>query len=298
MRPRSRLGRGFTLVEMIMVIVITGILGSMVAKFIKSAIDSYVDTARRAELTDMADTVLRRMTRELRLAVPNSVRVTSSGSVVYLELLLAKTGGRYVGTSAESCFVGGCSSITTLGSVVETFSGVPGVPGGPATGRYKLASIAGGSDRIVIYNQYNNEAGGCGADNPSAYCGDNTSLLDAATPVTDAGGQDVFSFANKLFVPAGGSPSQRFQIVDGAVTYACDTAAKTVTRYSGYGINALQIAPVGGVANLVATHVSACSFAYAQGVLERWGLATLSLELTEQGETVSLYYEMPINNSP
>lgn len=298
MRPRFRHGRGFTLVEMIMVIVITGILGSMVAKFIKGAIDSYVDTARRAELTDMADTVLRRMTRELRLAVPNSVRVTTSGGVVYLELLLAKTGGRYVGASAEPCFVSGCSSITTLGSVVETFSGVPGVPGGPSTGRYKVASITGGSDRIVIYNQYNNESGDCGADNPSAYCGDNTSLLDATAPATDAGDKDVFTFAAKLFVPAGGSPSQRFQIVEGPVTYACDKAAKTVTRYSGYGINAVQTAPVGGVANLVATHVSDCSFAYTQGVLERWGLARLSLELTEQGEAVSLYYEMPINNSP
>ena len=50
---------GFTLVEAIMVIVITGILAGMVAVFIKAPVDGYVDSVRRAELTDAADTALR-----------------------------------------------------------------------------------------------------------------------------------------------------------------------------------------------------------------------------------------------
>ena len=39
---------GFTLVEAIMVIVITGILAGMVAVFIKAPVDGYVDSVRRA----------------------------------------------------------------------------------------------------------------------------------------------------------------------------------------------------------------------------------------------------------
>ena len=50
MRPASNsTQRGFTLIEAIIVIVITGILAGMVAVFIRAPIDAYVDSARRAD---------------------------------------------------------------------------------------------------------------------------------------------------------------------------------------------------------------------------------------------------------
>ena len=71
--------RGFTLVELVMVIIITGVLAAALTVFMKPAIDSYFDTRRRADLTDMADTALRRMSQDIRSAVPNSIRsVTAS----------------------------------------------------------------------------------------------------------------------------------------------------------------------------------------------------------------------------
>ena len=85
--------RGFTMVELIMVIVITGILAASFSVFFKPAVDSYFDTRRRAEMTDMADTALRRINREVRRAVPNSVYVKNSGKC--LEFVPAKTGGLY-----------------------------------------------------------------------------------------------------------------------------------------------------------------------------------------------------------
>ena len=87
--------RGFTLIEMIIVIAITGVVGSMVAVFLRTPIESYVAQDRRARLADAADTALRRVTRDLRLALPNSVRVTSTGGVFYLEFLATRSGGRY-----------------------------------------------------------------------------------------------------------------------------------------------------------------------------------------------------------
>ena len=67
--------RGFTLIEAVMVITITGIVAAMVAIFIRTPIQSYFDLERRVEMTDTADTALRRIARDSRLALPNSVRV-------------------------------------------------------------------------------------------------------------------------------------------------------------------------------------------------------------------------------
>ena len=53
--------RGFTLVELIMVIVIMGVVGGMVSVFMKGPIDAYISGGRRAALTDTADTAVRRM---------------------------------------------------------------------------------------------------------------------------------------------------------------------------------------------------------------------------------------------
>jgi MSHA biogenesis protein MshO len=48
MRKVHKLHFGFTLIEMIMVIVITGILAGMVAVFIAKPVEGYADSVRRA----------------------------------------------------------------------------------------------------------------------------------------------------------------------------------------------------------------------------------------------------------
>src|SRR5262249_57485691 len=65
--------RGVTLIEMIVVIAITGIIAAAVAMFIRRPVEGYIDAARRAELTDIADTALRPMTRDLRSPLPNTI---------------------------------------------------------------------------------------------------------------------------------------------------------------------------------------------------------------------------------
>src|SRR5215210_7725394 len=92
--PASR-QRGVTLIEMVIVITITAIIAGGVAVFISRPFESYIDAARRAELTDIADTALRRMTRDLRTALPNSIRITTVAGVTYLEYLQTSGGARY-----------------------------------------------------------------------------------------------------------------------------------------------------------------------------------------------------------
>ena len=149
MMDRSINQRGFTLVEMIMVIVIMGIIGGIVAVFLRSPVEGYVASARRAEMTDIADTALRRINRDLRSALPNSVRVTGTcngTTTCYLEFLPTTGGGRYRASAAGG--TGSCAgvagntkgdalSFTTADTCFEVLGLMP--------------AVAAGSDEVVIY---------------------------------------------------------------------------------------------------------------------------------------------------
>jgi MSHA biogenesis protein MshO len=69
---------GFTLVELVVVIAVMGILSIGAVAFITDASDGYASTVRRTELGSTMRLAAERMTRELRNALPNSVRVSGN----------------------------------------------------------------------------------------------------------------------------------------------------------------------------------------------------------------------------
>ncbi|MDP1850621.1 MAG: prepilin-type N-terminal cleavage/methylation domain-containing protein [Solirubrobacteraceae bacterium] len=272
--------KGFTLVEMIMVIVITGIIGGIVAMFLKAPIRQYTDVARRADMTDIADTALRRIGRDLRLALPNSVRVTgpcNGTAACFIEFLPTKGGGRYrVGA-------GGTNDELDFSVADSTFEVLGPMPTG----------LVAGTDQIVVYN-----LGISGAD---TYAGDNRATVSA--PPAGA----VANITSKLF--PFDSPGHRFHVISAPVSYVCSPVAGgtggTLTRYWGYAIQATQpsntaVAPLSTASNaLLATHVSSCRFSYdAFVVAQRSGLVTTNLGITEEGETVTLYSAVHVSNQP
>jgi MSHA biogenesis protein MshO len=95
-------------------------------------------------------------------------------------------------------------------------------------------------------------------------------------------------------------------LVEGPVSYLCDVVAGTLTRYSGYAITSDQadrdsdaeLTAAGAVATLVANRVSNCNMAYAPGTSQRAGLVSLSLAVTDTGETVSLLHQVHVDNVP
>lgn len=269
MRPAMKSARGVTLIELIVVIVVTGIIASGVAVFIKRPMDSYVDASRRATLSDEADTALRRITRDLRTALPNSIRVDGSGKFVEF---IETTGGARYRAEVDS---GGGGDILDF-TAADTSFDVLGPA--PATGSH-----------VVVYNLFNS------GTTSNAYSGDNRTAL------TSTGANVVIS--SKLFPES--SPGKRFHVVSGPVTYGC--SGGQLLRYSGYAYNEPQVAPpVGGSSAVLAGNVDVddCSFTYTAGSLgERTGTVSILLSVTSNVlgggvEKVRLFQQVQVNNSP
>lgn len=267
---------GVTLVELIVVIAITSIIGAMVAIFIRRPVEGYADAARRASLTDEADTALRRMTRDLRLALPNSVRVDASGQ--FVEYIETTGGGRY---RAEVDSLGGGNPLdfTTADTIFDVI--------GPAPAR-----VAG--NHIVVYNLYNS------GTTSNAYFGDNRAVYSNL-----AGSTITIAAVTSLPFPEP-SPAKRFHVVSGPVTYGC-TGGQLI-RYSGYAYSTAQVAPPGGATAVVAANVdttpAGCLFVYAAGALsERTATVSIILPIisTPAGggtEQIRMFQQAQVSNAP
>lgn len=259
---------GFTLVEAIVVIVLTGILAGMVAVFIRAPIKAYFDVVNRAELTDVADTALRRAARDIRSALPNSVRIagTCNGiSTCYLEFVPIKSAGRY----RES----GPGDPLDFSAAADTFDVLgPGV------------NIAAG-DSIVIYN--------LGITGSDVYAG-----TDRRGATTTGTGLATAGYNGGAFPLS--SPARRFHVVGTPVSYVCNAGAGQLQRYAGYAFPVspfTQPQPPAGTPALLATNVSRCLFTY-QTLNQLNAMVTLELGLTKGGETVSLINQIHVNNVP
>ncbi|MDD5295938.1 MAG: type II secretion system protein [Rhodocyclaceae bacterium] len=271
MRPGAH-QRGFTLIEAVIVIALTGAISGVVAVFLRGPITAYFDTVRRADLADGADGALRRMSRDIQASLPNSVRVSGN----FIEFIPVKGAGRYrtdVGIGAGDDpldFTSGAdTSFDVLGPTVTVASG----------------------DSIVIYN-----LGQPGAD---AYEG--TSRRAVSSPygtvanVKFASGGTPFPFA---------SPGGRFQVVSTATSYQCDLTSGVVRLWWGYPIQNTQPTSSAALTALSANsavlvdRVTSCAFGYASSVSQRMGLVTLKLVLSKDGESVSLMQQLNVANAP
>lgn len=294
--------RGFTLVELIVAMVLTGILAAAAAVFLRVPIAGYFDLARRAALTDIADLAVRRFSRDVQTALPNSVRVSGACTgltTCFLEYLEVRSGGRYreePSGGATLCppGAGAYTDALQIGNADTCFRSLGAVP--------NLSTIVTGAagDFLVVYNL---GPGFVGAD---AYAsggvtGGNKSRITAA--VAGPGSEDQISFQNLAFPLA--SPESRFHVVSGPVTYICDPVAGTLTRQWGYAISAAQgTPPAGGLSAPLANGVTGCSFTYNPNVVaQRNGTVSIRLELTQTDpagtpERVTLFSQVHVSNVP
>ena len=272
---------GFTLAEAVIVIVILGIISAAVAVFIRGPIDAYFDVSRRAQLSDAADTALRRVARDLQRALPNSVRVTGActgATPCYLEYIPVEAGGRY---RAELDQSGGGNPLDFTDNSDTSFDLIGPNATLPATPLW-----------LVVYN--------LGIPGATAYSGD-SAASDVRRPYAGGGGSvSAISFTSASVLPFE-SPARRFHMVSTPVSYACAPApgGGTLQRHSGYGFVAVQPAPPGGTASLLASDVTSCNFTYSTlEVARSAGLVSIGLEISREGETLSLFHQVHVSNVP
>jgi MSHA biogenesis protein MshO len=286
---------GYTLVEIVIVVVLTGILAGLFSGLVLRPMQAQVDVGRRAALVDGASSALGRMARDVRAALPNSLRVTPDG--LALELLLTADGARYrsgPGTNpsgvdhtdpADWLDLAGDDSFTVLGRL-GTLAFAYGAPLPEGT-------------RLAVHPT------GVSTWSDAAASADPGVITPAGTSITIDDAQDEDRFVlSAPFTFRHASPRQRLFVVSGPVTYLCDPATRTLLRVDGYSIEASQpvdpnAAPLArGSGGALAEDVAGCAFAYAPGTASRAGLVTLDLALARGDERVRLLQQVHVEGAP
>lgn len=272
---RTRSMGGFTLVEAIIVIVITGILGGVVAIFMRNSVENYVDSAARAEMTDVADLALRRISRELRLALPNSIVVSPDRRT--LRFLITKIGGRYIDFN-DSPPAGLLPLDFNPATAALSFD----MAGAAPTGRQAIRA----GDFIAVFN--------IGIAPADAYSGGNVASVNAVNGTRITLASNPFAAAS----PPMPSPTNRFQVVTGTVTYVCTPAAGGAGNLTRFFSPTISSVPVGTGA-LLANMVSGCGFDFAVLANTNAALVGVSLALARSnGESINLVRQVHVDNTP
>ena len=310
----KRRAAAFTLIELIIVIAITGIVAVMATAFFGYSVEGYAALARRAEMVDVAEMALRRMQKDIRRALPNSVRVRTNGSVEAIEMLTTVDGVSYragpqppppaLDPDRWLEFDTTDTDFNILGHVRNVGTGV--LPAG-----YRLAIYSTGAvDTSVIPPQpldgANVYAGASLGVSPPAGSHIITPVGTAITVTAGISEDQVTLNPGHQFAFA--SPQQRVYVVDGPVTYLCDPTVGTqsITRYWGYTVASNQmttdaaLTAAGASSALLAAPVTACALTYSAGTLSRRGQVTADLTIQDpaSSEQVRLLHQVHVDNMP
>jgi len=286
-QPVSESVGGFTLVELVIVIALTGVVAVLASVLVGNQMLGYVDTARRASLMAKADMALQHIARDLRGAVPYSIRI-SGGTA--LEWVPISSWGRYrklpensgINESAALDFSRADSSFQVLyGSAMPTVSSgmrlvignmdAPGVDGVNLYGNVSAGTLVPAGSHVIT---------------PTSLIlgtsGNNITLTPA------------FQFSQA-------SLASRFYLINGGASYVCN--AGVVRRYTGYTLQKAQpvngaIAPLSTASSaMLLDGVSSCQFGYT-ALDATYGVVSIQLRLQEGSEIVSMSRMITIENRP
>jgi MSHA biogenesis protein MshO len=278
--------RGFTLVELIIVMLIVGAIAGVLVLQLRPAMQSYLAIRQRANLTSQADAALRRIINEVHTAVPNSLRYTwESQQSQCIEFVPTKDGGRF--RTAQDY------------TNVNQPQGAALVPGVPTTTFDTLTDVDptdAQGDFVVVGN----------VNRDDVYAGTNVGTIDTIAGPSPNVARNTITLKAATTFPAG-YEGGRFLVVpklERAVTYTCTIPASggtgTIVRVTGYAPSAAppKTCPTGPA--ILVAKVSDCSFLYheSEGATQQSGYLQLRLGLTDGGESVKLTMGAHVENVP
>ena len=285
---------GFTLIELLVVIVLIGILAVGAGMLISRPIESYNDQLRRQQLVDSAEMALRKIATDIRRALPNSVRVVDNGPTGWaLEMVNTVDGARY--RDEAGGIFNTANDVLDFASVDTDFN---------VLGRFSTLAIGplDPSYRAVIYNT---SPAGIYSD---ASANNNPGIISPPGLTLSLNNGEHHLAMSSPFQFSFQSPGQRVFLVDGPVSYVCDSATASLTRFEGYAyqLNHADIDSLGELSALasvnegrVASQVSGCVIDYQPGSSQRGGLITLELTLSDaENESIRLLHQVHVDNVP
>jgi MSHA biogenesis protein MshO len=264
---------------MIIAIVLTGIVAGIVAVFITKPITAYLDSARRAEMTDAADTAVRRISRDIRAALPNSLRQPGGASANQcIEFLPIVGGGRYR-NALNSGGTGNVFNFTTTNAFSFDVLSESGV-----------SSLPSGTNLAVVYNL---GQGMIGADAYSQLNLRSISSVSGSAPTMtiNLASGPIYQFA---------SPGKRFHVIPNySVIFSCTGGATGKIVRSTQAISpTLAACPSSGTTLVDNVDCTNSSFNYNSGAMLHSGLLGATIRLTRSGESVQIFDEVHVNNVP
>jgi MSHA biogenesis protein MshO len=271
---------GFTLIELIMVIMITAILALVSSRFITLSVRGWLDQAGRHEMAMAAASASEKLGREVRQALPNSVRSFSDAGNTCLELVPVLNHSEYLSLP-----------VTAAGSSFRALA---------------FAHDSGAEQGYVAVYPYSSKAVyGNGARRGDAISASLASADDAVDHV------QVIRFAATEQFPVD-SPQRRFYLVDTPVAW-CEDGAGGLWRYRGYGFAADSrslLPTTGSQAELVINNLLPGSLEVTvdRAELHRNSVVRFSFSLLrssrtgnsdgEAGEQLPLVMEVQLQNVP
>jgi MSHA biogenesis protein MshO len=255
---------GFTLIELITVMVILSIVAVMGSQFLVSSIDSYRSNQITFRLVSKGRVAIEQMTRYLRGAVPNSIRVSNSGNCI--EFMPAVAGGNYLRDVADS---------NNGASLTSTIATAPILSGLDAADHVVIGAL-GSSDIYSIAL-------------PSARTDVGVLAASPYTSISLAGGHRFIrnSSRKRLFLAA---DPIRFCLV-----------GADLVIYEDYGLitAALGDSNPGGVTSDLSSNVQSTeAFSLSEGSEDRSSVISIALVFSEGTYQVSLNQQVFIRNVP
>lgn len=280
MSPQER-ARGFTLVELVAVIVLLGVVAVSSTQFIRQGVGIYTDAARRDSLQQEGRFAVERIVRELRNALPGSVR-TSANCLEFIPIVAASS---YI------------NNIT--GANISSFQ----------ASDFRFAGCASGANCNFTGQGYQ----------VAVYTIENSQVYPLLPPqIADLDGIGVVAAGVRIVTldttPPGHrfireSPQNRFFIIRDRVSFC--TVDGALSRYWGYSAvgNPQPTPPVGGNSSLVAESIRVVDasaspitvFEYTAGTLQRAGVVHMDLQFYDASapdEWMRFSQEVAVRNTP